>query len=105
MSDPRFDQQDPRLSDPVQRYDDVGSNNPWSWIAGLGVLALIIVFLVIGGHNANQQNAGNTSSPAATTGMGTAPRSTTGMGAPMQPTQPTSQPSQPAQTGQPTQNR
>jgi hypothetical protein len=102
MSDPRFDQQDPRLSDPVQRYDDVGSNNPWSWIAGLGVLALIIVFLVIGGHNANQQNAGNTSSPAATSGMGTAPRSTTGMGSPtMQPTQP----SKPAQPDQPSQNK
>ncbi len=102
MSDPRFDQQDPRLSDPVQRYDDVGSNNPWSWIAGLGVLALIIVFLVIGGHNANQQNAGNTSSPAATSGLGSAPRSTTGMGSPtMQPTQPT----QPAQPDQPSQNK
>ena len=105
MSDPRFDQQDPRLSDPVQRYDDVGSNNPWSWIAGLGVLALIIVFLVIGGHNANQQNAGNQSSPAATSGMGSTPRSTTGMGSPnMQPTQP-SQPAQPAQPAQPSQNK
>lgn len=103
MSDPQFDQRnsDPRFSDQVQRYDDVGSNSPWSWIAGLGVLALIIVFLVVGGKNANQQAANNSGSPAATSGL-SAPRSTTGMGSPsMQPSQ--SQPAQPAQPAQPSQ--
>ncbi|MCK9919941.1 hypothetical protein MXD81_63505 [Microbacteriaceae bacterium K1510] len=86
MSDPRYTDPDPRLSDPVLRRDDSGSGI-WGWIAGIAVLVLI-AFVVIAGWNGSQNNtASNTSSPPATTGQatpgatpGTAPPSTTGSG-------------------------
>jgi hypothetical protein len=85
MTDPRYT--DPRLSDPVPRYDgDVSTNGTWGWIAGLAVLFLIIVFLVAGGHNANQSSNTGASSPVTTGAAGpirnVTPPSTTGMGSP-----------------------
>lgn len=87
MSDPRFT--DPRystsqLSDPVGRRTDSGGT--WGWIAGIVVIALIALFLIVGGKNTN--TASNTSPvppPGATAPMprGPAP-STTGMGSPSQ---------------------
>lgn len=91
MSDPRFD---PRLSDPVPRYDGTDTNDKWGWIAGVTILALIAIFLIAGGHYANQTTADNSAStaikPPANTLIGAppvrnvTPRSTTGFGAPPQ---------------------
>jgi hypothetical protein len=102
MSDPRYT--DPRLSDPVQRYDgDVSTNGTWGWIAGLAVLFLIIVFLVAGGHNANQaSNTGATQSPVTTGAAGpmrnVTPSGTTGMGT-TSPPSPTAIPPGPPPSG------
>jgi hypothetical protein len=97
MTDPRYT--DPRLSDPVPRYDgDVSTNGTWGWVAGLAVLFLIVVFLVAGGHNANQANNTGASSPTSPIATGaTPPRSTTGMGG----LSPTSIPPGPAPSGNP----
>lgn len=82
MSDPRYTDPDPRLSDPVLRRDESGSGI-WGWIAGIAVLVLI-AFVVIAGWNGSQNNtASNTSSPPATSGQatpGATPPSTTGSG-------------------------
>jgi hypothetical protein len=79
MSDPRYT--DPRLSDPVLRRD-ASVGGPWSWVAGIAVLALI-AFLVIIGANSNSNTASNNTAPA-TTGSAmqrTIPPATTGSGA------------------------
>lgn len=86
MSDPRFT--DPRyggsqLSDPVGRRSD-NAGGTWGWVAGIVVLALIALFLIVGGKGVNE-NTANNSPPAGTTAptsRGPAP-STTGMGAPL----------------------
>lgn len=85
MTDPRYTDPDPRLSDPVLRRDE-SSSGIWGWIAGIAVIALI-AFVVIAGWTGNQNTASNTSSPPVTTGQaapGTTPRatppSTTGSG-------------------------
>jgi len=79
MSDPRYT--DPRLTDPVLRRDDA-VGGPWSWLAGIAVIALI-AFLVIVGWNSSNHTASNNSSPA-TTGSAMrplTPPATTGSGA------------------------
>ena len=79
MSDPRYT--DPRLSDPVLRRDDA-VGRPWSWLAGIAVIAMI-AFLVIVGWNSSNHTASNNSSPA-TTGSAMrplTPPATTGSGA------------------------
>jgi hypothetical protein len=79
MSDPRYT--DPRLSDPVLRRDEA-VGGPWSWLAGIAVIALI-AFLVIVGWNSSDHTASNNSSPA-TTGSAMQPMTppaTTGSGA------------------------
>jgi hypothetical protein len=78
MSDPRFT--DPRLSDPVGHRDDT-LGGPWTWIAGIVVIAFI-AFVVIASVNHNRNTASNNPSPVTT---GSAPRnisppSTTGSG-------------------------
>ena len=79
MSDPRYT--DPRLSDPVLRRDEA-VGGPWSWLAGIAVIALI-AFLVIAGWNSSDHSASNNSPPATTgTAMRPAPPpATTGSGA------------------------
>ena len=61
MSDPRYT--DPRLSDPVLRRDET-IGGPWSWVAGIAVIALI-AFLVIIGANSNSNTASNNTAPRA----------------------------------------
>jgi len=79
MSDPRYT--DPRLSDPVLRRNEA-VGGPWSWLAGIAVIALI-AFLVAIGWNSSNHTASNNSSPA-TTGsamhQANPPASTTGSG-------------------------
>lgn len=85
MTDPRYTDPDPRLSDPVLRRDE-SSSGIWGWIAGIAVIALI-AFVVIAGWTGNQNTASNTASPPVTTGQATpgttpsaTPPSTTGSG-------------------------
>jgi hypothetical protein len=78
MSDPRYT--DPRLSDPVLRRD-ASVGGPWSWVAGIAVLALI-AFLVIIGANTKSNTASNNTAPATGSAMQhTIPPATTGSGA------------------------
>ncbi len=79
MSDPRYT--DPRLSDPVLRRDET-IGGPWSWVAGIAVIALI-AFLVIIGANSNSNTASNNTAPASTgsTTRQVGPPATTGSGA------------------------
>ncbi len=79
MSDPRYT--DPRLSDPVLRRD-ASVGGPWSWVAGIAVLALIAFLVVIGAKGNN--NTASTDPPPATTGSAlrqVGPPATTGSGA------------------------
>jgi len=81
MTDPRFTDPDPRLSDPVVRRDEA-TGGMWGWIAGVAVLVLI-GFLVIAGWNNNRTTANNGSSPsttASTPARPASPPSTTGSG-------------------------
>lgn len=88
MSDPRYTDPDPRLSDPVRRRESTGGM--WGWIAGVAVL-LLIGFVLVAGWNSNPDTASNSSSAPVTTGNNAprAPASTTGSGTtsprPMQP--------------------
>ena len=59
MTDPRFTDPDPRLSDPVVRRDD-NTGGMWGWIAGVAVLVLI-GFLIIARWN----NSGTTANSGA----------------------------------------
>lgn len=77
MSDPRYT--DPRLSDPVLRRDEA-VGGPWSWLAGIAVIALI-AFLVIAGWNSSDHSASNNSPPAGTAMRPATPPATTGSGA------------------------
>ena len=79
MSDPRYT--DPRMSDPVNRYDN-SIGGMWGWIAGIVVVALVAFFLIAGGHSVDKNTASN-GPPAATTGSVGGTRSaptTTGQG-------------------------
>jgi hypothetical protein len=64
MTDPRFTDPDPRLSDPVLRRDET-AGGMWGWIAGVAVL-LLIGFLVVAGWNSNNTTARSGSSPSTT---------------------------------------
>ncbi len=79
MTDPRFTD-DPRLSDPVVRRDEVGGM--WGWIAGIALL-LVIGFVIIAGlhSNSNTASSGSSTSTTASTPAHTAtPPGTTGSG-------------------------
>jgi hypothetical protein len=77
-----------KFSESVGRRSDsvVGT---WGWIAGIAVIALIAIFLIVGGKGVSDNTASNTP-PASTTGSApvrnvTPGPSTTGMGTPLQP--------------------
>ena len=81
MTDPRFTDPDPRLSDPVVRRDD-NNGGMWGWIAGVAVLVLIGFLIVAGWHNSGT-TASNGASPSATVTTPVRPAtppSTTGSG-------------------------
>jgi hypothetical protein len=79
MSDPRYTdpRYDTRLSDSVNRYDNsVGGT--WGWIAGVVVIAVIALFLIIGGSHIN--TASNNAPVTTGSVHQTTPPSTTGQG-------------------------
>lgn len=89
MSDPRYT--DPRYSgsrwsDPGGRSSDNASGT-WGWIAGIVVLALIALFLIVGGKGVKDNTASNNPPTPGSTGSAAMPRgpapSTTGMGTPL----------------------
>jgi hypothetical protein len=89
MTDPRYT--DP--NNPLSRYDMMSANAAWGWLAGIAVLALVVVFLLAGSGNENTQTAGSNVSPPATTGSA-APNS-----APMRNVTPTRPATPPSTTG------
>jgi hypothetical protein len=81
MSDPRYTDprySDPRLSDPVNRYDN-SVGGMWGWIAGIAVIAVIALFLIVGGTHVN--TASNNAPVTTGSVHQTTPPSTTGQGA------------------------
>ena len=79
LSDPVLRHTDPRLSDPVLRRDET-IGGPWSWVAGIAVIALV-AFLVIIGANSNSNTASNNAAPASSAMRQVGPPATTGSGA------------------------
>ena len=92
MTDPRFTDPDPRLSDPVLRRDE-SAGGMWGWIAGVAVL-LLIGFLIVAGWNNSSTTANRGSSPSNTVSTPAGPPTTTGSGSPsLQPLTPAPSPS------------
>src|SRR5215475_717668 len=94
FTDPRLNDPDPRLSDPVVRREE-GTGGMWGWIAGVAVL-LLIGFLIIAGWNNNSNTASSGSSGTTTSSSAprTTPPATTGSGSTS--TQPLTAPAAPA---------
>ena len=67
MTDPRYTDPDPQLSDPVLRHDQ-SVDRMWGWIAGIAVVVLI-AFILVAGWNSSNTTASN--GPSATTGSAT----------------------------------
>jgi hypothetical protein len=80
MSDPRYTDprySNPRLSDPVNRYDN-SVGGMWGWIAGIAVIAVIALFLIVGGTHVN---TASNKAPVTTGSIHqTTPPTTTGQG-------------------------
>jgi hypothetical protein len=75
MTDPRFT--DPRYSesrfpdrpDTLREEDNwTSSSLAWGWVAGIAVLALVVIFLMSGGPSGTQTAGTNAAPPPATTG-------------------------------------